>query len=192
MRWRTKGPKLNRPASALLDLMTEGEAMVDMSAIASALASLKAAKDIAEAMVGLRDAAAFQGKLIEFQSKIIDANNAAFTAQEERSALLERIRELEAQVAKFKAWEAEKEKYELTEVRPGAFAYSLKEEAAIAGPMHQLCASCFERGHRSILQKETRQPGMSTVLACHECGSDIYVSGPQRAEHAALRRGPRR
>ena len=51
--------------------------MPDLTAIAHALSALKAAKDIAESMVGLRDAAAFQGKLIEFQSKIIDANNAA-------------------------------------------------------------------------------------------------------------------
>jgi hypothetical protein len=61
--------------------------MPDMLAIAQALNALRAAKDIAEAMIGLRDTAAFQGKLIEFQSKIIDANNAAFSAQEERGAL---------------------------------------------------------------------------------------------------------
>jgi hypothetical protein len=87
--------------------------MVDMSAIASALASLKAAKDIAEAMIGLRDSAAFQAKLIEFQSKIIDANSAAFAAQEERATLLGRIRELEEQMAELEAWEAEKQRYEL-------------------------------------------------------------------------------
>jgi hypothetical protein len=57
--------------------------MPDLTAIAAALSSLKAAKDIAEAMIGLRDTAAFQGKLLEFQSKLIDANNAAFSAQEE-------------------------------------------------------------------------------------------------------------
>jgi hypothetical protein len=62
-------------------------------------------------------------KLIEFQSKIIDANNAAFAAQEERSALLERIYELEKQVADFEAWEREKEKYELKELNAGAPAY---------------------------------------------------------------------
>jgi outer membrane lipopolysaccharide assembly protein LptE/RlpB len=68
--------------------------MVDISAIGSALASLKAAKDIAEAMIGIRDGAAFQAKLIEFQSKLIDANNSAFAAQEERTALTEEIRRL--------------------------------------------------------------------------------------------------
>ena len=65
--------------------------MVDISAIASAVSSLKAAKDIAESMIGLRDAQAFQSKLLEFQSKLIDANNATFAAQDERTTLLERI-----------------------------------------------------------------------------------------------------
>jgi hypothetical protein len=55
-----------------------------------ALASFKAAKDIAEAMIGLRDAQAFQAKLLEFQSNLIDANNAVFAAQDERTALLVR------------------------------------------------------------------------------------------------------
>jgi hypothetical protein len=36
--------------------------MVDISAIAGALSSFKAANDIAQAMVGLRDAAAFNRK----------------------------------------------------------------------------------------------------------------------------------
>src|SRR5712671_1737227 len=99
--------------------------MVDMSALASALASLKAAKDIAEAMIGLRDAATFQAKLLEFQSKLIDANTAAFAAQDERVALLERVGALEKEIAQLRAWEADKERYQLMEVSPGAFTYVL-------------------------------------------------------------------
>src|SRR5256885_16097767 len=126
--------------------------MPDMSAIATALSSFKAAKDIAESMIGLRDAAAFQSKLIEFQSKIIDANNASFAAQDERASLLERIRDLEKQVADFKAWEAEKQKYELKEVWPGATTYVLKEDAKGAEPIHWLCANCYQFTKKRILQ----------------------------------------
>jgi hypothetical protein len=72
-------------------VLSSGMFMPDLTAFASALASLKAAKDVAVAMIGLRDTAAFQGKLIEFQSKIIDANDSAFAAQEERAALLKRM-----------------------------------------------------------------------------------------------------
>jgi hypothetical protein len=77
--------------------------VIDISAISGALSALKAARDVAETMIGLRDTAAFQAKMIEFQSKIIDANKAAFSAQEKRSTLLERIRELEEEMARLKA-----------------------------------------------------------------------------------------
>ena len=72
--------------------------------------------------------------MFEFQSKIIDANNAVFAAQEERSSMLERIRELEKQVADFEEWKTKKEKYELKAVMPSAFAYMLKPEARGTAP----------------------------------------------------------
>ena len=78
--------------------------MPDLTAIAAAVNALRAAKDIAETMIGLRDTAAFQGKLLEFQSKLIDANNSAFAAQDERSTMLQRISELEKEVTSLKAW----------------------------------------------------------------------------------------
>jgi len=69
--------------------------MPDMSAIAAAFSSLKAMKDIAEAMIGLRDIAAFRERQIEFQGKIIDANSALSALQDERTTLIETIREHE-------------------------------------------------------------------------------------------------
>jgi hypothetical protein len=148
--------------------------MVDISAIGAALSSLKAAKDIAEAMVGVRDAAAFQGKLIEFQSKIIDANNAAFAAQDERSALLEEIRTLKEQVAQFKAWDAEKQKYVLAPIGPGAVAFVLKPQTKGTQTPHWLCATCFEKGNKGYLQK-FGSLGNDHVYQCSACSVKIMV-----------------
>lgn len=146
--------------------------MVDMSAIATALSSLAAAKDIAQAMIGLRDSAAFQGKLIEFQSKLIDANNAAFAAQEERSALLQQIRDLEAKVAKLETWETEKQRYELKQFRQGGFAYQLKQERRAAEPPHYICPNCYQEGRKSILQgRESHSFGWSHT--CHSCKLEV-------------------
>jgi hypothetical protein len=148
--------------------------MPDMTAIAHALTALKAAKDIAETMIGLRDTAAFQGKLLEFQSKIIDANNAAFSAQEERSSLLDRIRDLEKQVADFEAWEAEKQRYELKEVGPRKFAYVLKPNADRAEPPHWICASCYQKTQKSVLQGEEFYGGGWTHI-CPTCKAKIFI-----------------
>lgn len=147
--------------------------MPDITALAAALSSLKAAKDIAEAMIGLRDGAAFQSKLIEFQSKLIDANNASFAAQDERAALLQRISELEEKVAGFETWKAEQQRYELKDFGAGAFAYSLKQEAQGAEPPHQICASCYQSGKKSILQTVPGNNARTAlgIRATHRCSA---------------------
>jgi hypothetical protein len=142
--------------------------MVDVSALGAALSSLKAAKDIAEAMVGLRDGAAFQQKQIEFQSKLIDANNAAFAAQDERAAMLQRISQLEKQIADFEAWEAESQRYRLTQLAPGTVTYLLKEEADRAEPAHCICSNCYEDRKKSILHIFKSSLGEAHI-SCPRC-----------------------
>lgn len=165
--------------------------MVGVTEIAGLMSSLKAAKDIAQTMIGLRDAAAFQAKAIEFQSKILDAQNAAFAAQEERSALVERVHDLEQEVARLEAWDAEKQRYELKDVGSGALAYALKNEAGGTEPPHWICAKCYEDGKKSILQPETRNPGRTEWMVCHRCDADIIVEGerePPRPTQANTKR----
>jgi hypothetical protein len=41
-----------------------------------------------------------------------------------------------------KPWDAEKEKYQLTEIVAGVFAYSLKEQANSTAPSHRICTQC--------------------------------------------------
>ena len=147
--------------------------MPDLIAIAAALSSLKAAKDIAEAMIGIRDTMAFQQKQIEFQSKLIDANNAAFAAQEERFAILERIRSLEKEIADLKEWETEKKNYELQAVATGAFARVLKKEMQSAEPIHWICTQCYDDGKRSVLQRSPHDPA---TYRCNRCQNLITVS----------------
>jgi hypothetical protein len=50
--------------------------MVDVSAIAGVMSSLKVAGDITKAAVGLRDAQALQSKVIELQGVILSAQSA--------------------------------------------------------------------------------------------------------------------
>src|SRR5207248_9496507 len=103
-----------------------GSIMVGFGEIAGLMSSLKAAKDIAETMIGLRDAQALQAKAIEFQSKILDVMGQAITAKEERATLLQHVRDLAAKVASCEAWETEKQRYELKDAGSGVQAYELK------------------------------------------------------------------
>jgi hypothetical protein len=153
---------------------------MDMSAISGLLSSLNAAKDIAQAMIGLRDSQAFQTKLLEFQAKLLDAHNCAFAAQEERAALLEQVSLLKEEVAHLKDWNAQKERYELQQIpsHHKPFAYALKPGMEEGEPPHYICTTCYENGKRSILQPEAGC-GITEFMVCHNCWSALQLRGSE-------------
>jgi hypothetical protein len=130
------------------------------------MTSLKAASDMAQAMVDLRDTAAFQAKAVEFQRTISDALGRAIVAQQERATLLETVDELKKEVADLKAWEAQKQRYEMKDAGNGVIAYAVKEEARGSEPPHWICADCYEDAKESVLQPEIRFPGRTHHLVC--------------------------
>jgi hypothetical protein len=144
--------------------------MVDVSAIAGTVSALKGATDIAKAMIGLHDAQAVQAKVIELNGKILEAQSGALVANDERTALVQRVGELEKEVARLKAWEAEKERYELKELYRGLFAYILKEGKEAGEPPHALCANCYQRGIKSFLQGSGHPIVHQHFWSCQVCG----------------------
>lgn len=161
--------------------------MVGIAEIAGLMSSLKAAKDIAETMVGLRDAQAFQAKAIEFQSKILDSMSRAIAAQEERAALLQKVRDLEKEVARFEAWETEKERYELKDAGNGARAYVLKVAEGNPEQSHWVCPHCYQDRKISILQPEMKAVGRTRHLVCNRCHLDLLIDGIRHASEASGR-----
>lgn len=151
--------------------------MLGPAELSALIASLQGAKDIAQSMINVRDTEAFQSKVVEFQAAIIQTQAAAMVAQDECSALIERVRQLEKEVADMEAWETEKKRYELQEVGNRALTYVLKPECQGSEPIHCLCAQCYQHGQKSILQPETRSPGQTSWMACYECGADLCVGG---------------
>ena len=126
--------------------------MVDMGSIVAAIKGLQAAGDIAKAMLELRETSAIQGKVIQLQSAILSAQQSAITAQSDQFSLLEQVRGLEAELAKAKDWEHQKQRYALDSPFTGSALYALKKEMSNGEPAHYLCSVCFENGKRSIMQ----------------------------------------
>lgn len=145
----------------------------DMTALGALLTSFKVAKDIAQAMVGLRDVAAFQSKMVEFQSAILDAQGSAFAANDERSTLVEEVSKLKTKVAKLEAWNAEKKRYQLEDIGLGSLAYVVKERMRGTEPPHQICAACYQHRKKSILQP--RDINHDHMLLCPECKTQLKV-----------------
>ncbi len=101
--------------------------MVDISAIAGVASSLKTAAEMAQALVGIRDARVVMEKSIQLNQIITSAQQSAIDALANQLALIKTVDNLEKEIMKLKAWNAEKETYELHDCGPGAFAYTKKK-----------------------------------------------------------------
>jgi hypothetical protein len=145
--------------------------------IAAAITSSKAALDIAKAMVGLRDAEAMRTKTIELQGLILEFLNKAIEAREAQSAQLNTISALEAEISHLKAWDAEKQQYELIPVGRGGVAFMLKPEARGGKAPHWLCPTCFEAGKKSFFQPTITVGAFGASVECKTCKSVIATMG---------------
>lgn len=135
-----------------------------MNEIAAAIGSLKAALDISKSFLSLRDEATIQQKVIELQGTIIQAQQSAFAAQQERAEFLETARTLEAEVARLKNWNDEKKNYDLVAPREGVPLYRLKvSDSRIP---HYLCSHCFENGSKAMI---IRTPHIRDYFFVHRC-----------------------
>ena len=111
------------------------------------LGIFKSLYDSAKALKDINDTTIRNGAIIELQEKIL-------AAREAQTMLLERIGELEKEVADFKTWEKEKQKYEMKVFSPGSVVYALKVQAQGAEPSHDICANCYEDGKKSFLRRK--------------------------------------
>jgi hypothetical protein len=141
--------------------------------IAAAVTGIRSALDITKAMVGLRDAEAFRTKSIELQSVVLEALEKAIEARESYAAQSDRIRALEAEVAQLKAWDAEKQRYDLKSIGQGAVAYILKLEARAGQTPHWLCPNCFAKGQKAFLQSTNSIARGRLLVACNGCGTTV-------------------
>jgi hypothetical protein len=137
------------------------------------IGAIKSAFEIAKGLKDIDDATRRNAAVIELQEKIL-------AAQAAQASLVERVGELEKEVARLEAWNAEQENYELTSVGDRVFAYSKKAGMGGTEPSHYLCANCFAERHKAILQKEITEIGRWTVFVCSRCGAEIYPDGGGR------------
>lgn len=149
--------------------------MVDMAMIGGISNSLNVALNISKAMLGIRDQALIQEKVLELTGEIISAQQAAVSAIATQTVLTERIRELEQQIVEMKAWDSEKQKYQLQAIGSRFFTYTLKSDAESGDPPHWLCSACYQNGKKSVLSSVTKA-GSDYVWKCPACGAQNMVN----------------
>jgi hypothetical protein len=137
------------------------------------LSAFKTMFDMAKALRDIHDVTTRDRAVIELQKEIL-------SAQQQQATLIERVRDLEKEVARFETWETEKKRYELKALARGAYAYSLKAEEQGIEPPHYICTACYENCKKSILQivpsNSARMAlGMGATFRCPLCKSEIGV-----------------
>src|SRR5438045_3437904 len=100
---------------------------MDFSEIVSAANGLKIAGQIAVGLIDLKTTTEVQAKAIELNQKILSAQSDLFAASTKQTALVERIRDLEDQIARMKDWGAQKRRYKLMTPIHGCVAYVLQK-----------------------------------------------------------------
>jgi hypothetical protein len=76
-----------------------------------------------------------------------------------------------------KAWDTEKQRYELKTVGTGVVAYMLKPTERASEPPHWLCPSCYAKGQKAFLQATGVRVHMMNVYKCVGCGAIVSAHG---------------
>jgi hypothetical protein len=140
--------------------------------IFAGVGALKTAFDIAKGLKDIDDATRRNAAVMELQEKIL-------SAQAAQSDLVEHVRELEKEVAGFEKWDAEKERYRLTDFGGNSFAYALKPDAANGEPAHRICPNCYEKRQKAILQFKFRNARGREFWKCVNCDKEFEFGHPE-------------
>jgi|SRR3990167_733995 len=159
--------------------------MIDLGQIAAAVGSLKAAGDIAQGLISLKTMADVQAVSIKLNQQLIAAQHQIFAANAAQTALVERVRELEGQIAAMKDWDAQKQRYQMVVPFSGCTVYALKQSMSEGEAAHYLCANCFQSGKRSFLQAvKSKDHWVHYVCAACKAEMDTGYRGVGPASYA--------
>lgn len=157
---------------------------MDLGLITSAVRSIGAAKELTQAMIGVRDFNMVAGTVAQINEQLLKAQDALFTHNADMSELQQKNLEMLQELRAMKELIAQRGRYSLFEISKGAFVYRLKPVEAIAHdgnpvapePDHCVCQRCFDNGVKVVLQRDVIWGNVN--LRCYGC--DISLDSGER------------
>lgn len=98
-----------------------------------------------------------------------DLLNHLLRLQMQQLALQDALRNLQEEQRRIDRFQAEAVRYVLTQTEQGSFLYELDPDHANGEPAHCICATCYEKRIKSILQ-----PVAHNTLTCGVCSGRFY------------------
>lgn len=163
---------------------------MDISMFSAISGGLQQAYGTAKGLLDLKVSAEVTLKVSAIISQLGELSGKLMEAQLAHVACQQRAMDLEKEVADLKAFEAQKERYELKELAAGAFAYSVRPALQGEEPAHHLCCHCFLKGVKSILQSQGYKDH-SNWLKCPACAAEISLRVPSAGVTVAAVRSRR-
>lgn len=145
------------------------------SEIAGAVAGIRLLMDVIKANKTLANYNELVAAVSEVNAELLSAQGIALASQKSEFALSQRVGELEKEIAQLKDWDREAERYALGKIAAGVFAYCLKPGMEQGEPPHQLCANCFGKKEKSILQAEQHSI-LGNINRCSRCNALLLIS----------------
>lgn len=129
----------------------------------SAIGLVKGATDVANDIKGLVEKPDIDaGATKKLVSDLLDR---LIRLQAEQLALKGTVMDMQEELRRVDHFEGEAQRYTLVRTEMGALVYELKQSHAYGQPAHCICATCYERRIKSILQ-----PVGFNTLGCTVCG----------------------
>jgi hypothetical protein len=146
----------------------------------AAIASVRAAYDIAKTLKGAMDEIKVNEVRINLQEAILDAQENLRDVRDELDGKKREIIELKAEISRLTDWSAEKAKWEVRKLSVGVYGYVEKAFTGKLRDARKLCVNCFDNNTKlSTLQMTGRQrtTGYMYVLECPSKCPPIDVDG---------------
>lgn len=147
---------------------------MEISAITGAVTAFNAMRQIASAMIDVRDSNKLAGLQAELLKEITNAQQALIISHERSMTYLEERDALKARVVTLEKKAAERERYVLHEIRAGAFVYKLARGVSVSRPAHYLCQPCYDKGIKAVLERMDLHL-IGPVQVCPVCDRQISL-----------------
>ncbi len=143
--------------------------MLTGTEVAAAMASIKNLRDFVTSLKDSADKRKLSAAVEDVQAKFIILQSQVMEAQASLSSANERARTAEQKCVDQESFGHEAERYALHELTSGFYVYALKPGMEQGEPPHYLCANCFAKHQKSIIQRTDMVEGY--LYICHNCGS---------------------
>ena len=148
---------------------------MDFTSVSAAVTSANTLINIAKTMFDVAKQKGFTEHISKFQDELITLQSKLLAAQQEQSELIQIKNKIEKKLIEYENWKNIKSQYELKELAPQVYVYSMKKDIKNTEPMHWLCCKCFDINHKkSILQYFDTVEGYR-IHKCFECKNDIQI-----------------